>query len=68
MYSIHETLVIISVTINTLTTVLNPIVVLAVVTAEVLHKHVQYNRSVTDTVPNGNMLHLVILDYCFTDY
>ena len=55
MYSINETLVIISVTINTLTTVLNPIVVLEVVTAEVLHKDVQYNRSVTDTVPNGNI-------------
>ena len=56
MYSINETLVIISVTINTLTTVLNPIVVLDVVTAEVLHKDVQYNRSVNDTVPNGNIL------------
>ena len=55
MYSIHKTLVIISVTINILTTVLNPIVVLEVVTAEVLHKDVQYNRSVTDTVPNGNI-------------
>ena len=66
MYSIHETLVIISVTINILTTVLNPIVVLAVVTAEVLHKDVQYNRSVNDIVPNGNIYTLRnIRDYLF---
>ena len=57
MYSINETLVIISVTINTLTTVLNPIVVLDVVTAEVLHRDMQYNRSVNDTVPNGNIIY-----------
>ena len=63
MYSINGTLVIISVTINRLTTVLNPIVVLDVVAAEVLHKDVQYNRSVTDTVPNIHLVILVITCY-----